>query len=154
MSEPLDIQSWSLFLAVASALVATALVYVRGWFSLRRSFPDLIGSWRLVAFTIGLALVWTAVASSLTQLDHQSLTIHMMKHLLLMTVAAPLLLAGAPVFPLVCGLPKLFINKHRFLATPLARGLRRGLTNPVLCWLAGTGAVVLWHLPPTFHLGM
>jgi cytochrome c oxidase assembly factor CtaG len=36
----------------------------------------------------------------------------MMKHLLLMTVTAPLLLTGAPVFPLVCGLPKLFIKSH------------------------------------------
>ncbi len=154
MSEPLDMQSWSLSLAVTSALVATALVYVRGWFSLRRSFPDLIGRWRLGAFTIGLVLVWTAVASPLAILDHQSLTIHMMKHLLLMTVAAPLLLAGAPVFPLVCRLPKLFIKGYPPLASLLARWLERCLMHPVLCWLAGTAAVIGWHLPVAFQLGM
>ncbi len=147
-------QSWSVSLAVTSALVATALVYVRGWFSLRRSFPDLIGTWRLGAFTIGFVLVWTAVASPLGTLDHQSLTIHMMKHLLLMTVAAPLLLAGAPVFPLVCGLPKLFIKGYPPLASLLARWLERCLMHPVLCWLAGTAAVIGWHLPVMFHLGM
>ena len=154
LSEPLDMQSWSLSLAVTSALVATALVCVRGWFSLRRSFPDLIGRWRLGAFMIGLVLVWTAVASPLAILDHQSLTIHMMKHLLLMTVAAPLLLAGAPVFPLVCGLPKLFIKGYPPLASLLARWLERCLMHPVLCWLAGTAAVIVWHLPVMFHLGM
>jgi putative membrane protein len=154
MSEPLDMQSWFLSLAVTSALVATALVYVRGWFSLRRSFPDLIGRWRLGTFTIGLVSVWTAVASPLATLDHQSLTIHMMKHLLLMTVAAPLLLAGAPVFPLVCGLPKLFIKRYPPLASLRVRWLERCLMPPVLCWLAGTAAVIGWHLPVMFHLGM
>ncbi len=43
----------------------------------------------------GLVFVWTAVASPLAALDHQSLTIHMMKHLLLMTVAAPLVSSGS-----------------------------------------------------------
>jgi putative membrane protein len=132
----------------------TALVYLRGWLSLRRAFPTLIAGWRLAAFMGGLVSVWTAVGSPLAALDHQSLTIHMMKHLLLMTVAAPLILAGAPVFPLVCGLPKLFIKSHLPLASLPTRWLERGLMHPVLCWLAGTAAVIGWHLPVAFQLGM
>jgi putative membrane protein len=147
-------QSWSISLVVTSALAATALVYVRGWFSLRSSFPDLSGSWRLAAFTIGLVSVWTAVASPLATLDHRSLTIHMTKHLLLMTVAAPLVLASAPVFPLMCGLPKLFIKSYRPFANLPARWLERCLMHPVSCWLAGTVAVIGWHLPVVFQLGM
>jgi len=77
-----------------------------------------------------------------------------MKHLLLMTVAAPLILAGAPAFPLVCGLPKLFIRSRRPLAILPARWLERCLRAPVLCWLAGTVAVIGWHLPGAFQLGM
>src|SRR3984957_3463057 len=147
-------QSWSLSLAVTSALVATALVCVRGWFSLRRSFPDLIGRWRLGAFMIGLVLVWTAVASPLAILDHRSLTIHMMKHLLLMAVGAPLLLAGAPVFPLVCGLPKLFIKSYPPLASVPTRWLERCRRHPMVCWLAGTVAVIGGHIPVAFQSGM
>ena len=79
--------------------------------------------WRLAAFTTGLRLVWIAVASPLATLDHQSLTIHMMKHLLLTTVAAPLVLVGAPVFPLACGLPKVFIKSHPALGFLPARWL-------------------------------
>ena len=145
-------QSWSL--AIICALVVTALVYLRGWLSLRDAFPSLIRGWRLATFMTGLFLVWTAVASPLATLDHQSLTIHMMKHLLLMTVAAPLLLAGVPVFPLVCGLPKVFIRSHLPLASLLARWLERSPTHPVLCWIAGTAAVIGWHLPVAFQLGM
>ena len=32
--------------------------------------------------------------------------------------------------------------------------LERCLMNPVLCWLAGTTAVIGWHLPVVFELGM
>jgi putative membrane protein len=156
MSEPhAHLQLWSISLAITSALlVVTELVYLRGWLSLRSAFPNLIGGWRLTAFTTGLASVWTAVASPLGTLDHQSLTIHMMKHLLLMTVGAPLVLAGAPVFALVCGLPKLFIKSHPPLASLRARWLERCLMHPVFCWLAGTVAVIGWHLPVAFQLGM
>jgi putative membrane protein len=148
------LQSWSLPLAITSAVVVTALVYFRGWLCLRNAFPNLIPGWRLAAFMSGLFSVWAAVASPLATLDHQSLTTHMMKHLLLMTVAAPLILGGAPAFPLVCGLPKLFIKSHPPLASLPARWLERGLTHPELCWLAGTAAVIGWHIPAAFQLGM
>jgi putative membrane protein len=148
------IQPWSLPLAITSALVVTALVYLRGWLCLRNAFPNLIPGWRLAGFMTSLVLLWTAVGSPLATLDHQSLTIHMMKHLLLMTVAAPLVLAGAPAFPLVCGLPRLFIKSYPPLASLPARRLERSLKHPRLCWLAGTVVVIGWHLPVAFQLGM
>jgi putative membrane protein len=145
----------SIPLVIASVLAAvTALVYLRGWLSLRKAFPTLIPGWRLAAFMSGLLSMWAAVASPLATLDQRLLTIHMIKHLLLMTVAAPLLLAGAPVFPLVCGLPKLFIKAYPRFASPPARLLEQCLKNPVSCWLAGTAAVIGWHLPVAFELGM
>ena len=148
-------QSWSISLTISSALVlVTASVYLRGWLSLRNALPGLIAGWRVAAFVSGLFLVWVAVASPLSTVDHQSLTIHMMKHLLLMTVAAPLVLAGSPVFPLVCGLPKDFMKSHPPLARVPARWLEHSLMHPVLCWLAGTAAVVGWHLPVAFQWGM
>src|SRR6202049_5341934 len=146
--------SWLVPLAITSSLVITALVYLRGWTSLRSAFPTLIGGWRLAAFMSGLVFVWTAAASPLAALDHHSLTIHMMKHLLLMTVAAPLILVGAPVFPLVCGLPKVFIKGHPLLVSLPARWLEPCLMHPQLCWLAGTATVIGWHLPVAFSLGM
>jgi putative membrane protein len=91
-----------LFLAAAFALMVTALLYLRGWLYLRNALPNLIPAWRLVAFMCGLVSVWTVVAPPLATLDHQSLTIHMVKHLLLMTVAAPLVLAGSPLVVTKC----------------------------------------------------
>ena len=143
MSEPNVRILWRLFLfAISSTLVVTAWVYLRGWLALRSAFPNLVAVWRLAAFMSGLVLVWIAVGSPLATLDHQLLTIHMLKHLLLMTVAAPLILAGAPVFILVCGLPKLFIKRYPPIGSLPARWLERCVRYPALCWLAGTAAVI------------
>jgi cytochrome c oxidase assembly factor CtaG len=144
--------SWPL--ALGALLLGIELIYLRGWISLRSALPNLIPIWRLAAFTSGLLLLWTALASPLAALDHRSLSVHMIKHLLLMTVVAPLVLAGAPMFPLVCGLPKVFIKSHRPLAGVSRRWFENNFRNSVLCWLAGTIAVIGWHLPAAFQLGM
>lgn len=124
---------------ITFALIVTALVYLRGWIRLQKYFPNLISAWRLAAFLSGLASVWIAVASPLAMLDHRSLTLHMVKHLLLMTVAAPLLLAGSPALLIRRALPP---------------WLEPALARPWLCWLAGTTVVIGWHLPAAFQLGM
>jgi putative membrane protein len=155
MSESHAIMQFGSFpLAITSALVITVSVYVRGWLALRNAFPNLIPGWRLAAFMSGVGSAWTAVGSPLATLDHQSLTVHMTKHLLLMTIAAPLLLAGEPMFALAYGFPKLFIKRHRPVAWGLKRWLESWVQNPAWCWLAGTAAVIGWHLPFAFQLGM
>jgi cytochrome c oxidase assembly factor CtaG len=153
MSEAhLHLEFWPLSLAATSALIITALFYLRGWLRFRRAFPSLIPTWRLAAFIAGLFSVWTAVASPLAELDHQSLTFHMAKHLLLMTAASPLLLAGTPTLPLFHGLPTGIIPSGVLLRK--TRWPRCCLPRLKLCWLVGTAAVIGWHLPAAFQLGM
>src|ERR1700729_836244 len=143
---------WGAFrLAVTCALVVATLLYLRGWFRLRSICPSFIGGWQLSAFIGGLFLVWTAVGSPLATLDHQSLTMHMAKHLLLMTVASPLLLAGMPALPLLSGFPARFVKN---LGSRLARSVERSPKYPLLCWLAGAITLIGWHLPVAFELGM
>jgi putative membrane protein len=145
---------WLFLLATTSTLVVTAWIYLRGWYALQSAFPSLIAGWRLAAFLSGLVLVWLAVGSPLSTFDHQLLTIHMLKHLLLMTVAAPLILAGAPTFTLVCGLPRFFIQRYPPFGILVARWLEPCVRHPVWCWLAGTVAVIGWHVPSALQLGM
>jgi cytochrome c oxidase assembly factor CtaG len=68
----------------------------------------------------------------------------MAKHLLLMTVAAPLILLGAPVVAVLQGL----LQSH-----PVRR-FGRMITHPVSCWFASTAVVIGWHVPAVFELGM
>jgi putative membrane protein len=117
-------------LVVTAALFAGTLVYLWGW---RRLLPTR----RLTAFMGGMFLLWAVVGSPLAALDHELLTFHMLQHLVLMTVAAPLILLG-----LHGNVPR---RAHSF---------GRFLTHPVFCWLASTVTVIGWHVPALFALGM
>jgi len=88
--------------------------------------------------------LWIAVGSPLRSLDEEMLVVHMVKHLLVMAVAAPLLLLGVPHLPLA----------YPFLHWPPVARVIRALTHPVFCWLSATLAVMVWHVPAVFELGM
>jgi len=148
------LQPWSSPVVVTSALAALAFVYSRGWWRLRSAVPCTIPIWRLAAYIAGLCSLWIVVGSPLSALDHVSLTIHMIAHLVLMLVAAPLILAGAPALPLLQGLPTRFGRglQNLYLHTLPARSLTRILRHPVFCWLFAAGAVIGWHVPLVFQL--
>jgi len=80
----------------------------------------------------------------------------MVQHLLLTTVAAPLILLGAPIVALVHGLPRRFIRNvmEPFLRCAAVREIGRIVTHPVFCWLASTITVIGWHVPAVFMLGL
>jgi putative membrane protein len=150
------LQSWSNPLGLDLALCLTALVYARGWFRLRSAFPNLLSPWRIAAFFAGIISIWIAIGSRLNAFDDASLTIHMLQHLLLMSLAPPLILLGAPQLPLLHGLPQ-----------PLARGVvspilrwapvkRLGdlIANPVFGWFAAAAALIGWHVPAIFQLAL
>jgi putative membrane protein len=135
---------------VTVVLIVVALVYLRGWYQLRNALPHLVSGWRLAAFMSGVLSLWIAVGSPLAIMDHQLLTVHMVQHLLLMTVAAPLILLGAPVIVVLQSLPQRF---RRGIVAP-AHGVGRIVTHPAFCWLASTVTVIGWHVPALFEVGM
>jgi len=85
---------------------------------------------RVAALAAGLTVMLIMDESPLAHLDHHLLTAHMVQHLLLMLVAAPLILFGA---------------------RSIVAQWRPQLT---LCWLAGTVTVLAWHVPAIFELAL
>jgi len=106
-----------------------------------------INVWRGASIVLGLFLIWIASASPVASDDAQSLTVHMVQHLLLMSLAPPLIWLGEPVRALPPRLVRLFQQR------PI-RHLGALLGNPAVCWLAGTAALVGWHIPAAHTLGM
>ncbi len=143
-------------LSVDAALIVLGLVYVRGCVRIRRLGLETIEGWRAVGFFIGLFLIWVAVASPLAALDHEFLTVHMIQHLLLMTLAPLLIWLGAPVNPFVHGLPHRVVQTISipFLCWPMIQGLAVFLTRPAVCWLGAAGTLIAWHIPAVFMLGL
>jgi putative membrane protein len=156
MQAQLVSQSWSAPVAVDVSLCLAALFYARGWHRLRvvadRQFPF----WRLAAFFAGLVAVWIAIGSPLQALDDVSLTVHMVQHLLLAAIAPPLLLLGAPELPLLRGLPQLLVRGVviPFLRSSVTKKFGHVVSNPAICWLVATLALIGWHVPAVFELAL
>ncbi len=150
------LESWTTPVPLTLAITLVAFLYLRGWLHFQSRCVNIIPTWRAECFLLGLFLIWLALGSPLAAFDETLLTVHMVQHLLLMTLAPPLILVGAPVMPLLHGLPQYFV---RSVVGPLSRWslmqrVGRVLCQPVFCWLAGTAALVGWHIPGAFTLGL
>jgi putative membrane protein len=136
-------------------LVFAALFYLTGWLSLRSKSLKVDSAWRAVSFLLGLFLIWVAVASPIAALDHELLTVHMLQHLLLMTLAPPLIWLGAPEGPMFHALPQRFVERLLLLwQSRASQTLGKLLGRTRFAWLAACAALVGWHIPTLFALGM
>jgi cytochrome c oxidase assembly factor CtaG len=122
---------------VAIALAAAA--YLHGWLRPSAGDPGRLPPWRPACFLAGLAAIGIASASPLAHCDTGSLTLHMVQHLLLQTIAPPLIFFGEPLRAIGLGLPR-----------PLVSALDR----PVPGLLAATITLMGWHAPAVFTLAL
>jgi putative membrane protein len=150
-----DNGSWEFSVSLTLTLLLAASLYLRAWISTRSGSAADIPAWKASSFLLGLVLVWMAWGSPLAAYDHSLLTVHMIKHLLLMTFAPPLILLGEPM--------KVFWGKTPLLARsifgrvsrrPVVQLLTRIVTSLVLCWTASALTLVAWHVPTLFALGV
>jgi putative membrane protein len=150
------LKEWSPPIIINVVILITALFYLRGWLSLRRSSPDLFPPSRLAAFLAGMFSLWIAIGSPLSAFDEASLTVHMVQHILLMLVVPPLILLGAPSLPLLHGLPQSFVRTTLgpFLRWAPVQSLGKFLTHPVVCWFLAATALIAWHVPSAFELAL
>ncbi len=148
--------SWSVPPAASFALALTALIYLRGWFLMRRARVPFVPAWRAVSFLLGLLALWIALASPLDTFSSFIITAHMLQHMLLMMVAPPLILLGAPLIPLVRGLPVFAAREFAgpFLNWRLAKRAGGALTNLFVALILMGLAMFAWHTPRLYELAL
>jgi len=113
--------------------------------------------WRAVAFCSALAAIALALFDPVDSMATKLLWAHMLQHLLLMAVAAPLLVLGAPWLPFWRPLPLAF---RRRVASALVQGPRlasvrsaaRFLSLPIVAWVLFNGDLAVWHVPALYDL--
>jgi len=108
--------------------------------------------WRSALFFVGLATLVLALASGIEVLAGDLFSVHMVQHMLLTIVAAPLLMLGAPVRPLLRGLPmSVRANVVRPLAAASAvRQVLHLVRHPLVAVLIYVGGLYLWHWPALY----
>jgi cytochrome c oxidase assembly factor CtaG len=150
-----DHGGWEFPASLTLSLLLAASLYLRVWISTRSGSAVALPAWKVSSFLLGLVLLWMAWGSPLAAYDHSLLTVHMIKHLLLMTFAPPLILLGEPMRVFWRMTPRLARSTlGRAWHRPLVRRLARIVTSLVLCWTASALTLVAWHVPALFALGV
>jgi cytochrome c oxidase assembly factor CtaG len=134
-----------------------AILYLVGGIGLSRGRRPAFGRWRAAAFWLGLLSILLALQSPIEVLARQLFWVHMVQHLLLMVVAAPLLALASPWTRLWRALP---LGLRRSVARPVFRHRRLGwlraayqqVSRPSVIWVLAAANLWLWHLPPIYNM--
>ena len=147
---------WDIPPAITCTLFLVVVIYVTGWRRIRRTRPEQFPPWRLAAFLSGIAAIFVAVASPLDTFSESLLFMHMTQHFVLMSIAPPLVVLGAPVVPMLRGLPRWFIRTvlRPFFRWQFAHRVGRFLIRPPVAWIAMNAAYLGWHLPAAYEFAL
>ena len=92
---------------------------------------------RSLYFLLGIILLILCIDSPLHFLGENYLfSAHMLSHVMIILIAAPLLVAGIPAEN------KFNIRLHSFSGK---------IKNPIICWFTGVGIMWFWHIPYIFN---
>ncbi len=171
---------WPVPPAVLLGCLLAAALYIRGWRILAkeelaqkvaraRSATASAGApaggyqwgswlWRAIYFHIALFLAIVGDSAPVDLLSARLFWVHMIQHLFLLVLIAPLLVAAAPLQPLWLGLPgwaRTFASaavrpKARQVALWAGHGLRHPVVSCGLLWLG----VWVWHWPALYDLAL
>jgi putative copper resistance protein D len=135
-------------LPTAGALAAAVwyLLAVRRFRAARG--PKSWSSARTGSFLAGVGLAWFVVVGPLGALDDTYFVAHMIQHLVLMMVAPPLIILGAPVLLLLATLDP--PSRRRWVVPALRSRAAAFLTNPVVTWALFAGVLLGTHFTPFY----
>lgn len=149
--------SWPFEPAVLLGVELAAVLYVVGGAGHGPRHSTRAGRWRSIAFWSGLATILVALQSPIEMLARQLFWVHMVQHLLLMAVAAPLLALASPWTRMWRALP---LRWRRGIAKPMFRDPRWGpvrwayrqVARPSVTWVLAAANLWLWHAPVLYDL--
>lgn len=146
--------SWSFEPTVIIGVAIAAGLYIGGWRRLRSRGRGgrSLRSWRAWCYAGGLVTILVALLSPIATFDSLFFFMHMIQHILLVMIAAPLLLLGAPVVPTMWAFPRgtrrgvgrLFHRHH-----PVHRAFHF-LTRPMVALTLFVVTLAGWHHPALY----
>ena len=125
------------------------LLYWLGGLGFRRPRQEPM---RTAAFVAGLVTIVVALDSPIDRYAEQLFWVHMLQHVLLLTVAPPLILLGRPWPRMWRGLP---LQWRTSVGRRIARGRVgipvRALARPLPAWFLFNVTLIAWHVPGAYE---
>lgn len=150
--------AWNWQPAILLGLILLAIPYGIGLRKLwsRAGTGRGIPRWQALAYAGSIVALFVALVSPLDPLSDELASLHMIQHMTLMTVAAPLLVLGAPARVVPWSLPR---PGQRWIGR-----LRRRIDawyspwylfwQPLLVWMVYALTLWIWHLPLLYEAAL
>jgi cytochrome c oxidase assembly factor CtaG len=149
---------WNLDAPTIASLAVLSCAYALGLARLWRSAGRGRGvaRWHAAAFAGAVVALVIALLSPLDPMSDDLQSAHMVQHMLIMMVAAPLFVAGAPATVMLWALPR---GARQSVGAALGRfGIWRPpwylLWQPLLLCGLFAGALWIWHLPALYQAAL
>jgi putative membrane protein len=149
--EPGDLwRAWTLDPWIVASVVVPAWLYAFGMLRLweRAGVGRGLRRWQAWCFAGGILALLVALISPLDALGGALFSAHMLQHMVLMLVAAPLLVLGNPLVAFAWALPR---SWHPWIAAfthlPGIRATMQASAHPAVAWLVHAAAIWVWHVP-------
>src|SRR3954471_1931296 len=145
--------AWQLEAHVILPLLGAALLYRWAVGKVNAAHPkNRVPRFRYWCWQAGILTLFIALASPIATYDTTLFSVHMVQHLLLTMVAAPLLALGAPI-TLLLRVSSPETRRQRILPVLHSR-LMRAISFPVVTWIVF--AAVMWgsHFSPLFDASL
>jgi putative membrane protein len=151
---------WSFSPLIVATLALLAVLYWRGTQATDAVLPKdhrlHPRAWKGALFYLALVVAFVALQSPLEKLSQSYMWAHMVQHLLLIMVFAPLALLGDPIMPLLRGIP--LEARRRALGRILGwRWIQRlgqalaWLSRPKQAFVLFTATFYAWHYVPFYN---
>jgi cytochrome c oxidase assembly factor CtaG len=135
---------------IVAGIAATVTVYVWGlWRAQRARRP--IGIAPIVAFALAIVTLAGVLIGPMDALSDASLSWHMVQHMTLIDVVAPLLVLAAPVRLLLAVLP---VRPASRVARAFASAPLRWAFNPAFAWLQLAAVLYGVHFSPLYEAAL
>lgn len=146
--------AWTWDPLVIVVLATSVALYTRGALRLHARGGSL-RPWHAVAHGAGLLVIALALLSPLDHASDVLFSAHMAQHELLMLIAAPLVVLGRPIAPVLWALPRgVRVHARRAARRPVLVALWRVLTSPVVALALHAAVRWLWHIPSAFDAAL
>lgn len=156
--------AWNWPPLVIANLVAVTALYVWCWRRQPTVDKELansrrvgeVATWRAWVFAAAILTLCIALLSPLDSLSERLGWVHMVQHTVLMMVAAPLFIAGAPGQVILRALPRKWRRRTwRLKRWSVASHLPwYGMRQPIVVWVLFGLTLWIWHLPVLYQAAL
>jgi putative copper resistance protein D len=147
------IEGWTFAVDVWLPVILAALAYWKARDIIKQRHPaHPVPRWRMWAWLAGLGAIVLALASPVESYDTTLFAAHMIQHLLLTMVAAPLLVLAAPITLLLrVSSPE---ARRRWILPVLHSRVVRVISHPLVAWVLFAAVMWFTHFSPIFDAAL